>query len=139
MPKARVFVDTAAWIALLNADDALHEQARQIRGMLAQRKTRLMTTEFVLLEVADALSAPALRSHTAAYVDSLRQLAILQIVSASQELLVEGWALYKRRPDKDWSLTDCISFVVMMLEHSRQAFTSDHNFEQAGVVKLMSA
>ncbi|MBM4461494.1 MAG: type II toxin-antitoxin system VapC family toxin [Chloroflexi bacterium] len=138
MPRPKVFVDTAAWIALLNADDALHEQARQVRGMLARRKTRLVTTEFVLIEVADALSAPALRSHVAAYVDSLRRLAILQIVPVSQELLLEGWTLYKQRPDKDWSLTDCISFVVMRLEHIRQAFTSDHNFEQAGLVKLMT-
>lgn len=138
MPTTKVFVDTAAWLALLNADDALHEQTRRIRGMLAQRKTRLVTTEFVLLEVADALSSPALRSHTAAYVDSLRRLAILEIVPASQGLLLEGWTLYAQRADKNWSLTDCISFVVMMREDIKQAFTSDHHFEQAGYIKLIS-
>jgi predicted nucleic acid-binding protein len=138
MPRTRVFVDTAAWIALLNADDALHDQARRVRSTLNQRKVRLVTTEFVLLEVADALSAPAIRSQTAEYVDNLRRLTILQIVPASQMLLLEGWALYKQCPDKDWSLTDGTSFIVMTRERIKQAFTSDHNFEQAGFVKLLS-
>jgi hypothetical protein len=88
---------------------------------------------------ADALSMPATRSRTAAYVDNLRRLVVLYIVPADQEVLLEGWRLYEQRPDKDWSLTDCISFVVMMMEHISQAFTSDYHFEQAGFVRLMSA
>jgi predicted nucleic acid-binding protein len=139
MPRDNVFVDTAAWIALLNADDALHDQARKVRAMLSQQEARLVTTEFVLLELADALSMPVTRSRTAAYVDSLRRLAVLHIVPADQEVLLEGWQLYEQRPDKDWSLTDCISFIVMTLEHISEAFTSDHHFEQAGFAKLMSA
>lgn len=57
MPE-KVFVDTAAWIALLNDRDAYHLTARQIMERLRQQKATLITTEFVLLEVADALSNP---------------------------------------------------------------------------------
>jgi len=133
----KVFVDTVAWIALLNISDGLHTPAQQIINDLRQQNVRLVTTEFVLIEVADALSAPAVRAHTVAFINGLRQLAILHIVPASSSLLADGWTLYSQRPDKAWSLTDCTSFVVMTHEHMTRAFTSDHHFEQAGFVKLL--
>jgi len=133
-----VFVDTAAWIALLNVNDTLREQARQVMETLRHQNARLITTEFVLLEVADALSTPSIRSQTVAFIEGLRQLPILQIVPVTQNLLAGGWALYSQRADKDWGLTDCTSFVVMTQGQIRQAFTSDHHFEQAGFVNLLS-
>ncbi len=133
----KVFVDTAAWIALLNVRDALHQQANDVMDKLVRLKTPLVTTEFVLLEVADALSTPASRNQTLAFINSLRVLESLQIVSVSQKLLDEGWAFYSQRPDKDWGLTDCISFVVMTQQGITQAFTSDRHFQQAGFVKLL--
>lgn len=56
-----VFVDTVAWLALINTSDALHGSARQIMEQLRGQQARLTTTEFILLEVADALCAPAMR------------------------------------------------------------------------------
>lgn len=133
----KVFVDTAAWIALANADDALHTRAAQIMNGLLTQKTKLVTTEFVLLEVADALSAPNLRSNTIQFINRLRQAPILRIIPVSEELLIDGWMLYSQRLDKSWGLTDCTSFVVMLSEQITQAFTSDRHFEQAGFVKLL--
>ncbi|MBA3921438.1 MAG: type II toxin-antitoxin system VapC family toxin [Nostocaceae cyanobacterium] len=133
----KVFVDTAAWIALLNASDALHERAVPIMAMLRQQKISLVTTEFVFLEVADALSAPAIRKQTVAFINGLRKLLILQIIPISQKLLADGWELYNQRPDKEWGLTDCISFVVMAQEKITSAFTSDRHFVQAGFVNLL--
>jgi predicted nucleic acid-binding protein len=101
------------------------------------KNARLVTTEFVLLEVADALSAPSIRSQTIGFIDGLRQLPILQIVPASQVLFTVGWTFYGQRSDKDWGLTDCTSFVVMVEEQITQAFTSDHHFEQAGFANLL--
>jgi predicted nucleic acid-binding protein len=135
---AKVFVDTVAWIALLNADDALHTPAQQVMEELRQARARLITTEFVLLEVADALSAPSARSKTVAFIKGLRQLPILRIVPLAQDLLDESWSLYAQRSDKDWGLTDCTSFVVCMQEQITQVFTSDHHFEQAGFTNLLA-
>jgi hypothetical protein len=133
----KVFVDTAAWIALIDDADALHARAQQVMKALRQQTAQLVTTEFVLLEVANALAAPAMRAKTVAFINGLRQLPILQIIPASQTLLAEGWTLYSQRPDKGWSLTDCASFVVMTREQITQAFTSDRHFGQAGFVKLL--
>lgn len=133
----KVFVDTAAWIALLNVRDALHQQANDVMDKLVRLKTPLVTTEFVLLEVDDALSTPASRGQTVSFINSLRQLESVKIICVSQQLLDEGWVFYSQRPDQDWGLTDCISFVVMTQEGITQALTSDRHFQQAGFVKLL--
>ena len=134
-----IFVDSAAWIALLNTSDELHLQAQQVLAELRHQGVPLLTTDFVLLEVADALSAPAFRGHTVQFVDSLRKQQVVRILPASESLLNSGWTLYSNRPDKEWSLTDCISFVTMTAEGISDAFTSDHHFEQAGFRRLMRA
>lgn len=94
----KIFVDTAAWIALLNSRDTYHLPARQVMDKMRQEKAALVTTEFVLLEVADALSSPLIRSQTVNFVDNLLQLPqvpAIGIVSISRTLWLEGWTLYK--------------------------------------------
>ena len=111
MNSSAVFVDTAAWIGLLNERDNLHLPARRVMDQLRQENTPLVTTEFVLLEVADALSQPAVRLKTVKFIESIFQISNLKIVPISQSLWLQGWTLYKQRQDKDWGLTDCISFT----------------------------
>jgi predicted nucleic acid-binding protein len=132
-----VFVDTVAWIALLNRSDALRPRTLEVMATLRQQKTHLVTTELVLLEVADALSAPRFRAQVVAFIDGLRQSGVTQIIPAGQDLLDAGWELYRRRPDKEWGLTDCTSFVVMEQQQITQAVTSDQHFEQGGFVKFL--
>jgi hypothetical protein len=133
----KVFVDTAAWIALLNTKDDLHSVAIKVRDRLQQQKASLVTTEFILIEVADALCSSDLRQKTVNFINRLRQVKNLQIVPVSEALLAKGWVLYSQRSDKDWGLTDCISFVVMTQAEITQAFTSDRHFEQASFMKLL--
>ena len=133
----KVFVDTAAWIALINQRDALHNSALEISKNLRQKQASLVTTEFVLLEVADGLCNLPIRLNTINFIDGLYQLPKLKIIRLDKILFDAGWQLYKQRLDKEWSLTDCISFVVMRYESITQAFTSDRHFEQAGFMKLL--
>lgn len=133
----RVFVDTAAWVAMINIRDRLYVRAWQEMTRLQQQKVPLVTTEFVLLEVADTLCTQRLRAQTVAFINGLQQLPRLQIIPISRGLFSDGWTLYCQRLDKEWSLTDCISFVVMARQRMTQAFTSDHHFEQAGFIKLL--
>ncbi len=133
----RIFVDTAAWIALVNTRDALHLPAQGVMNRLRNRNAQLTTTEFIFLEIANLLSAPAFRLHAIKLLDNLRLLPNVRIIAASATLLADGLTLYRARPDKEWSLTDCTSFVVMESEGISEAFTSDHHFEQAGFIKLL--
>ena len=133
----KVFVDTAAWLALINIDDIWHQQAKQIRLELVKQNYIFITTEFILLEVGDALCSQGLRKNTANFLNNIYQLKSTRIVTLSQDLLQLGLSLYEQRLDKDWGLTDCISFVVMQREQIQEAFTSDKHFEQAGFIRLL--
>ena len=132
-----VLVDTAAWIALVNTRDELHTRSQKTMAELRSRKVALVTTEFVLLEVANALCRWAWRGKAIKLIDGFRSLSNLRIISADTTLLAEGWELYRSRADKEWSLTDCTSIIVMQKEHIEKAFTSDHHFEQAGFTNLL--
>jgi predicted nucleic acid-binding protein len=92
----------------------------------------LVTTEWVLTEVGDAFSQPGARQKFIQLLDLLRQQLDVEIVSSTSDLFRRGTEFFSARPDKEWSLTDCISFVVMNEHGITDALTSDHHFEQAG-------
>ena len=124
-----LFADTFYYLALLSRDDAQHERAVEVsRTVLADT----VTTAWVLAEVADALAAPPQRGAFLTLLNSLRADPNVVIVPPSDELFQRGISVYGERLDKDWSLTDCISFVVMKDHGMAEALTGDHHFEQAG-------
>lgn len=134
---SEVFVDTAAWLGLLNQSDRLHQQAKKVEKSLKANKRLWVTTDFILIEVADALCNVSQRSQTVKLIKNLKRLKSVFVVALDPELLEQGLNLYESRGDKDWGLTDCISFVVMYNRGITEAFTSDRHFEQAGFTRLM--
>lgn len=123
------FADTYFYLALLNPDDEGHERARALN----RTETRpMVTTMWVLTEVADALSAPVNRGLFLELLSALRADSGVTVVEASSGLFDRGVELFRARPDKDWSLTDCVSFVVMADHGIVEALSADHHFEQAG-------
>ena len=96
-----------------------------------------MVTEFVLVELANALSRARDRHLFAELLPSLQSDPNSTIIPASAGLFSRGFDLYASRPDKDWSLTDCISFLVMDEYDLDEALTVDHPFEQAGFQVLL--
>lgn len=133
----KTFADTVAWIALVNTRDALHEKAKEVFALLCRQNCQFITTEFVLLEFANALSAPDFRGKASTFIEGLQKSADVQIIPASSDLFSLGFELYKTRPDKEWSVVDCSSFIIMEEMKISEAFTEDHHFEQAGFVKLL--
>lgn len=131
-----VFADTVYFLALLNARDSLYRQAK---AHADDPPGPIVTTEWILVEVGDALSNPPARERFAALLSALRVQKDATIVPASHDLFTRGCALYGERKDKSWSLTDCISFVVMRDLGLDTALTADQHFEQAGFRRLMRA
>lgn len=130
-----VFADTFYLVALLNRDDQYHarcvEAARQL-------KARLVTTAWVLIELADAMAKTNNRNLVAPYIRTLEKYPRLKIIPFAEALFQRGLQLYDERPDKYWTLTDCISFVVMADEKITEALTGDKHFEQAGFRALLA-
>jgi predicted nucleic acid-binding protein len=129
-----VFADTFFFLAILNPRDAAHARALTAAS---QRTGPIVTTQWVLTEVADALAATPDRHLFETLLNNLKQEPDDTVVPATADLYGEGVRLYLDRPDKGWSLTDCISFVVMEERGIREALTGDHHFEQAGFVALL--
>jgi uncharacterized protein len=129
-----VFADTFYFLALWNSKDPAHARAavasRTLQGVL-------VTTAWVLTELGDAMSAPANRLEFIATLDDLRNNSQVKIIQPDAALFDDGIRLYASRADKEWSLTDCISFVVMTREEITDALTGDRHFEQAGFCVLL--
>ena len=131
------FVDTAAWIALANTRDSLHARAREVFDQLWESDTRFLTSEFVLVELGNALSSTSLRKQTALFIRSLNRAPSIEIIPSSTSLFKQGLELFESRPDKDWGLVDCTSFVIMNERNLDVAFTEDRHFAQAGFTILL--
>ena len=132
-----VFADTAYWVALANPRDGLHVTARSLKKKLsgAQR----YTTEEVLTEFLTMFSGQGrwLRDVAVMMVRAIEEDPDTLVISQSSSSFHEGVRLYGERPDKKYSLQDCISMNTMRSRGITEVLTSDHHFEQEGFTILM--
>ena len=129
----KVFGDAFFYVALVNRKDEHHERVMEwARGFTGE----IVTTQWVLTEVADAFAESHIRRRLKAGFDEMARDRATRVIEVSPEYFARGLALYDARPDKEWSLTDCISIVVMGDEGLTEALTEDGHFEQAGFVAL---
>ena len=137
MIKSTCFADSVGWIAILNADDELHKKANKEYKKLMKSGHRFVTSTVVLNEVANALSKPKYRTSVVEFYHRLQESYHVEILFVDESLWSSGWELYENRADKEWSLTDCISIVIMQEHGLIDAFTNDKHFEQAGFNALL--
>jgi predicted nucleic acid-binding protein len=130
-----IFADTFFFLAVINADDQRHRAAMDFSN---SNKSPLLTTTWVLTEVLDGLArTPNRHLGRQLYLDLLSDPAH-RVVPPSRRQFEQGLELYHTRPDKKWSLTDCISFLVMQEHGITEALTGDHHFAQAGFTPLLA-
>ena len=135
--KIEVFLDAAYAIALSVPKDSYHQRAVLLADELEASKTRLVTTRAVMLEIGNALSKQRYRHAAVELLRSLEADPNVIIVPLSEDLYAQAFRLYRERPDKDWGLTDCISFIAMQGRKITEALTTDEHFQQAGFRALL--
>ena len=136
MSRERLFLDTAFIQALLNSYDEYHQQAKQLFPRV-RSAAEVWLTEAILVEVGNALSRLN-RNGAVQFIQQCYRTNNIRVVSVDTALLMRSLELYQARPDKDWGLTDCISFIVMQQQDLADAVTSDRHFLQAGFRILMT-
>ncbi len=137
MPDKEIFVDTAFIYGVISPRDQWHEKAVEWQHKIETERSPLVTTEFILAEIADGLAAPKFRLEVSKIIHSLQDNPFVYVVPASSELFRKALNLFDNRPDKDWGLTDCASFVVMEELGLTDALTADDHFRQAGFNALL--
>jgi len=128
------FADTFYFLALLDSREERHLNAVQASH---DRQLQIVTTEWVLTEFGDAYCHPEDRPDFVALYRLLHEHPRVTIVPATTQLFRRGVDFFGQRPDKEWSLTDCLSFIVMQDQGLLNALTGDKHFEQAGFVALL--
>lgn len=137
MPTSPLFLDTAYIYGLFNTRDQWHQKAVEWSQKVALENYPLITTEFVLTEIANGLSTVKFRQDAGNIIHILQDDDYVQIIPATTKIFQQGLSLYENRNDKDWGLTDCISFVVMEENNITDALTTDDHFRQAGFRALL--
>jgi len=134
-----VFIDTAGWAVLFVRTEPQHAQASVLFQQWKRQGRRLLTTNYILTELVSLFISPLCvpRPEQFRYIDTIKAVPYVKVVHVDPALDAASWALLKSRFDKQWSLVDAASFIVMQERGIIEALTTDHHFEQAGFVRLL--
>jgi predicted nucleic acid-binding protein len=133
----RVFADTLYWVAITHRKDQWHQAAMAMSRRLTG--CHLVTTDEVLTEVLNAFAeaGQVLRREAVNLIHDLHADPTITVHPSSRQTFLSGFALYQARPDKGYSLTDCISMERMRAEGVSDILTHDNHFTQEGFAILL--
>ena len=133
----RIFADANGWIALNSKRDQLHDTAVSVNRDLLSKGCRYITTNFVLDESYTGLLTKVGHFAAVDFGEKIRSSKVVQTIHVTEEIEEEAWELFKQYSDKDFSFTDCTSFVIMRQFGLSEVFTNDRHFEQMGFTILL--
>jgi predicted nucleic acid-binding protein len=136
MASDRVFLDSGFVIALVMRGDQHHAETQSIWRRITSERRLMVTTTFVLDEVVTFLNSRSEHQLAVETGDQLLTSAAIELLDVNLPLLLEGWDYFVSHTDKNYSLTDCVSFVTMIKQRLSNALTFDHHFIQAGFAQV---
>ena len=140
MPKKNdLFVDTSGWAYYLDRSDPLHTKVVTIVRNYTLQRRDLVTTNYITTELVALLSSRfhLPRREVIKAINALKSDAAVEIVHVDASMDNVAWQLLEKRFDKEWSLVDASSFILMEQFGMTEALTTDHHFTQAGFIKLL--
>ena len=135
------FGDASYWIAQIDPNDEFHRQSQEYAVLIALENRRVVTTQLVLNEVLNPRSGTTARQRRAAVelVDRIGRDPQIDIVPQSPEQFAEALNMLRTAvDDKEWSITDCASFLTMRQLSIQEVLTSDRHFVQAGFTVMLN-
>ncbi|OYQ62333.1 VapC toxin family PIN domain ribonuclease [Pseudanabaena sp. SR411] len=136
---SELFIDTSGWANLIDISQPFHPLSVKIYQNARSQKHTIITTSYIITELVALLSSPLRipRPKAIAFIQSLKTSPYVEVIHISKEIDTKAWELLTQRQDKEWSLVDCSSFIVMQERKISESLTSDHHFEQAGFIRLL--
>jgi predicted nucleic acid-binding protein len=129
---SKVFLDTSYLLALELAKDQNHPAAKQHWQGIIQSPPSFVTTSYVFDEVVTYFNSRGHHAKAVQVGNNLLASTSVEMVHVDEALFYEGWQYFQQHRDKDYSLTDCISFILMKRRSAQTAFTFDGHFVHAG-------
>ncbi len=126
------FIDTSYLVAIKLKRDQHHQVALQHWEQIVKSSLRLVTTSYIFDEVVTFLNSRGYHKDAVDIGWYLLQSSKVQLIHVDEALFFDGWAYFENHHDKRYSLTDCISFIVMKQLHIVTAFAFNGDFIQAG-------
>jgi len=134
-----VFVDTSGWASFFTDNDPYHTKALRLMKQWQQRNRHIVTTNYVLTELIALFTRDRVpRTIALGYIETIQSSDWVEIVHIDDSLDKKAWELLADRSDKQWSLVDAASFVVMKDRGITEALATDKHFEQANFVRLLN-
>lgn len=135
MPK-RIFIDSSAFLALEDESDEHHKRAIRFRDQeLLPGNYEFITTSYILDETLTLIRSRLSVLASIAFSKKIRKSRIMKVLSVSKEVEEKALDLFEKYDDKNFSFTDCISFVMMQDLGIKEAFTFDEHFVQIGLLR----
>lgn len=134
-----VFVDTSGWASLFVRSETHHQLAVHCIHALQRDRRRILTSNYVFSELSALLMSPLRvpRERRLVMLDRIRTASWVEVLHIDRSHDAASWEYLLSRRDKDFSLVDCSSFVIMQREQIRESLTTDVHFEQAGFARLL--
>ncbi|MBW2221934.1 MAG: PIN domain-containing protein [Deltaproteobacteria bacterium] len=133
----KLFVDTSAFIALVDATDKHHRAAKKCYIEIIESGNRLVSSNFVICETLNYLRTRISYRVSIEFRESVYKSNILEITPVSSEIEEAAYKIFKKYKDKDFSFTDCTSFALMEREKIKKVFSFDHHFVQYGSFQVI--
>lgn len=127
-----VFVDTSAWVAVIDAHDKYHAPAREAYSRLIGERRTLITTNMVIAETYILVRRTGGHAQAMRLLHSLRGSPRLQKVRSDAGLESRAVDILERHSDQDFSYADAVSFAIMLERGVEEAFTFDKHFAAMG-------
>ena len=131
-----IFVDTGAWVALADRDDANHRKAAVAYPTILSSARRLITTNFIIAETYILLLKELGHDAALSFIEKVKTSPRIERVYSNETLEDEAERLLRKYQDQDFSYTDAVSFAVMKRTNVKKAFAFDRHFSSAGFIIL---
>lgn len=136
MYRKRVFVDTGAWVALADDDDAHHKNAASIYPLLLKTSERLVTSNLVIAESYILILKCLGHNAAITFLDKINSSPRVIRLYSTSDLEREAEEILKKYSDQDFSYTDAVSFAIMMRQKIKKAFSFDKHFQTMGFLRV---
>jgi predicted nucleic acid-binding protein len=125
----KIFVDTGAWFAIADKTDQFHRKARDYIKRIVENRNNLITSNLVVHEAAMLLSRKLSKEAASRFLQTIYNDDDVEVIHCNEAVEKEAYSIFHHYAEQDFSIVDCVSFVLMKKLEIKRVFTFDKHFK----------